>query len=106
MLKISIPFIVLLLTGCFVPGQKHKPGPGPYTTEESSWIWVHDTPPEVILEQRIGDKVLPGISDARVVVLPTGERVLVMFGSEGRGLCCLLPPLPAGLKSAGPERMP
>lgn len=47
MLKISIPFIVLLLTGCFVPGQKHKPEPGPYTTEESSWIWVHDTPPAV-----------------------------------------------------------
>lgn len=63
-------------------------------------------PPEVVLEQRLGDKVLPGISDARVVVLPTGERVLVMFGSEGRGFCCLLPPLPAGLKSAGLERIP
>lgn len=63
-------------------------------------------PPEIGLEQRLGDKVLPGISDASVVVLPTGERVLVMFGSEGRGFCCLLPPLPAGLKLAGPERMP
>ena len=45
MLKISIPLIALLLAGCI--GQKHEPASGPFTTEESSWIWVHDKPPAV-----------------------------------------------------------
>lgn len=60
-----------------------------------------DAPPEPGLELRLGDKVLPWYSDARIIVLPTGERILVLAGGDGRGCCCYLPPLPPGMKSVG-----
>lgn len=50
---------------------------------------------EIRVEAKLDDANLPRIGDARVVVLPTGERVLVMTGSDGLATCCLLPPLPA-----------
>jgi hypothetical protein len=46
-MKLLLPLLVLLLAGCYVPGQKHEPEVGPFTTEESSWIWLHDIPPAV-----------------------------------------------------------
>jgi len=31
--------------------------------------------------------------NAKIIVLPTGERVLLITGSDGLATCCLLPPL-------------
>jgi len=31
---------------------------------------------------------------AKIIVLPTGERVLLITGGEGLATCCLLPPKP------------
>ena len=46
------------------------------------------------VEQRIGDRNVKRFDSIQVIVLPTGERVLVMSGTEGLGACCLLPQLP------------
>lgn len=46
------------------------------------------------VEVTLDDKLLPKVNDARIIVLPTGERVLVLTGSEGLAACCLLPPKP------------
>lgn len=62
-------------------------------------VGCDSTPPSperaVRVEVRLDDRVLPSVHDARIVVLPAGERVLVMTGAEGLATCCLLPPLPA-----------
>lgn len=50
--------------------------------------------PQVAVEQKISDKGVARFDSISVIVLPTGERVLVMSGTEGLGTCCLLPPLP------------
>lgn len=55
---------------------------------------TEDTKPKVSMEQKISDKGVPRFDSISVIVLPTGERVLVMSGTEGLGTCCLLPPLP------------
>lgn len=47
------------------------------------------------VEQKIGDKNVKRFDSIQVIVLPTGERVLVMSGAEGLGACCLLPPKPS-----------
>lgn len=51
-------------------------------------------PKKVIEEQRINDEGVSRFDSIQVLILPSGERVLVMSGPEGLGACCLLPPLP------------
>jgi hypothetical protein len=36
--------------------------------------------------------------NAKIIVLPTGERVLLITGSEGLATCCLLPSIPVEKK--------
>lgn len=48
---------------------------------------------EAAVESKISDKNIPKVNDIRTIVLPTGERILVMTGPEGLATCCLLPPL-------------
>jgi hypothetical protein len=50
---------------------------------------------DVSVEVVLNDRPIPKVNDARVIVLPTGERVLVMTGPDGLATCCLLPPLKA-----------
>lgn len=50
---------------------------------------------DVAVEVKLNDRAIPKVSDACVIVLPSGERVLVMTGPEGLATCCLLPPLKA-----------
>lgn len=47
---------------------------------------------QVGVEMILSDSNMPEVSDARVLVLPTGERVLVLTGGNGLATCCLLPP--------------
>jgi hypothetical protein len=47
---------------------------------------------QVGVEVILNDSNIPKVSDARVLVLPTGERVLVLTGRDGLATCCLLPP--------------
>lgn len=54
-----------------------------------------DAKPKVGMEQKISDRGVPRFDSINVIVLPTGERVLVMSGDNGLSACCLLPPLPA-----------
>jgi len=46
------------------------------------------------VEQKISDANFGRFDDVRVIVLPSGERVLVLSGANGLSACCLLPPLP------------
>lgn len=39
---------------------------------------------------------------ANIIVLPTGERVLLITGSDGLATCCLLPPLAPQQVEKGP----
>lgn len=48
---------------------------------------------KIVKEQRISDKGVPRFDSIDVIVLPTGERILVMSGQNGLSACCLLPPL-------------
>jgi hypothetical protein len=50
------------------------------------------------VEVKLDDSLIPRVNDARVIVLPTGERILVMTGSDGLATCCLLPPKPEPAK--------
>lgn len=54
-----------------------------------------DPAKNVQVEVVLSDKNIPQVTDARVIVLPSGERVLVLTGPEGLATCCLLPPLSA-----------
>jgi len=73
---IAIPFIVKPSTGAFAQ-QTTKP----------------------TVEQKID--VGWGMN-AKIIVLPTGERVLLITGSEGLATCCLLPPLAPPTVEKGP----
>ena len=46
---------------------------------------------DVHVEVVLNDRHIPKVDDARILVLPTGERVLVLTGGEGLATCCLLP---------------
>lgn len=46
------------------------------------------------VEVKLDDSLIPKVDDARVIVLPTGERILVLTGTDGLATCCLLPPKP------------
>lgn len=48
---------------------------------------------DVKVEVVLNDLHIPRVGDARVIILPSGERVLVMTGPDGLATCCLLPPL-------------
>lgn len=51
--------------------------------------------PAVGVECVLDDRKIPLVTDARVIVLPTGERVFVMTGRDGMAACCTLPAAPA-----------
>lgn len=46
------------------------------------------------VEAVLDDSNIPYVADARVLLLPSGERVLILTGSNGLAACCLLPPRP------------
>jgi hypothetical protein len=50
------------------------------------------------VEVKLDDSLIPKVSDARIIILPTGERVLVMTGDNGMAACCVLPPKPEPAK--------
>jgi hypothetical protein len=50
------------------------------------------------VEVKLDDSLIPKVSDARIIILPTGERVLVMTGDNGMAACCVLPPKPEPVK--------
>jgi hypothetical protein len=50
------------------------------------------------VEVKLDDSLIPRVNDARIVILPTGERVLVMSGDNGMATCCVLPPKPEPAK--------
>ena len=50
-----------------------------------------DTAPKPTTETRLN---IGSGMNAKIIVLPTGERVLLITGSEGLATCCLLPSIP------------
>jgi hypothetical protein len=58
------------------------------------------------VEVKLDDSLIPAVNDARIIVLPTGERVLVLTGSEGLAACCLLPPKSPSTPTAPPAAPP
>ena len=56
------------------------------------------TPPSpdraIGVEVTLDDTLIPKVNDARIIVMPSEERILVLTGSEGLAACCLLPPKP------------
>lgn len=52
---------------------------------------VDSTAAKPVTEQKLN--VGSGMN-AKIIVLPTGERVLLITGGDGLATCCLLPPKP------------
>lgn len=49
-----------------------------------------DTTPKPVTEQRLN---IGFGMNSKIIVLPTGERVLLITGGDGLATCCLLPPI-------------